>query len=145
MTEDWCIDTLTSHFQTYDFIYLLFLILERFLGIIWFYICIYCKMNSINLVIIHHHTYYWQKKVFLVMTTYKMYSLRKFQVYNTILFIIVIMLYIISPCLIYLVTGRSHLQNPFTHFAHPLSPPSSVHLGQPLIWFFISMSWWFFF
>ena len=42
------------------------------------------------------------KIFFLVTTTFKIYSLSNFQVYNTLLLTIVTMLYVITPGLIYL-------------------------------------------
>ena len=43
--------------------------------------------------------------IFLVITIFKIYSLSNFEVYNTIVLTIVIMLYIISPELIHLIIG----------------------------------------
>ena len=43
--------------------------------------------------------------IFLVITIFKIYSLSNFEVYNTIVLTIVIMLYIISPELIHLIVG----------------------------------------
>ena len=47
----------------------------------------------------------WLQNCFLVMRTFKIYSLRNFQIYNTVLLTIFTMLYLISPDLIYLITG----------------------------------------
>ena len=54
-------------------------------------------------------------------------SLSNFQIYNTILLIIVTMLDIISPWLTYFVTGSLCLWITFTYFAHSLSPTSDNH------------------
>ena len=52
---------------------------------------------------------------FLVMRTFNIYPLSNFQIYNTVLLSIVIMLYIIS---LGLTTGSLYLFTPFTHFTY---------------------------
>lgn len=66
---------------------------------------------------------------FLMMRPFKIYSPGNFQICTVILLVIVMMLYIISPLLIYFVTGRLYVMTPFTYFAHPQchSPPGSHH------------------
>ena len=49
-------------------------------------------ITTISLVNIHHHSH----NFFLVMRTFKIYSLRNFQICNTVLLTIVILLYITS-------------------------------------------------
>ena len=73
---------------------------------------IYYKISTICL---FHHTH---KFFFLVMRTYKNYSLSKFQTCNTVL-TIVTMLYIASPWLTYFIIGILNLLTPFTHFIPP--------------------------
>ena len=64
-------------------------------------ICIYCEMIAIGLTDIRHrHTY----NVFLVMRTFKIYCLSKFQIYNAVLLTTVTMLYSTSHD-IHLITG----------------------------------------
>ena len=64
-------------------------------------ICIYCEMIAIGLTDIRHrHTY----NVFLVMRTFEIYSLSKFQIYNAVLLTTVTMLYSTSHD-IHLITG----------------------------------------
>ena len=55
--------------------------------------------TTIRVVNIYRHTVIF---FFLVMRTFKTYSLLNFQIYNTVLLTIVTMLYITSPELIYL-------------------------------------------
>ena len=76
------------------------------------FIHIYYKVSTICL---FRHTH---KIFFLVMRTYKNYSLSKFQICNTVL-TIVTMLYIASPWLVYFIIGILNLLTPFTHFLPP--------------------------
>ena len=46
------------------------------------------------------------------------FTLSNFQIYNTVLLTIATILYIISPWLIYFVSGYLYLLTPFTHLAH---------------------------
>ena len=85
------------------------------------FIYIYCEMiTTISQVIIHHYGY----NFFLVMRTFKIYSLSNFQIYNTVLLTIVIMLYITSSRLIS-ITGSFYLSPPSTTlpFPQPSLPP----------------------
>ena len=61
------------------------------------------------------------------MKTFKIYSFSNFQIYNKVLLTIVIMFYITSPELIYLITGSLYLLTPFTYFAYPPAPASDSH------------------
>ena len=56
---------------------------------------------------------------FLVMRTFKTYSLGNFQIYNTVVLTIVAMLYTSSPGLLYFTIGSSYLLTSFTYFIHP--------------------------
>ena len=69
---------------------------------IMIHISLYCKMiTTITSVTTHSYNFL----LFFVMRTLKIYSLSDFQVYNTVLFISTIMLYIMFPGLIYFITG----------------------------------------
>ena len=81
-------------------------------------------INLINIQTTHSFT------VFLVTTTFKIYSLSNFQIYHGMLLTVVIMLYITSSGLIYLITGSLYLLTIFTHFTYP---PTNPHLWQPPI------------
>ena len=86
---------------------------------IWLFIHIYYKMNTICL---FHHThkffFLWWELVRIIFS--------KFQICNTVL-TIVTMLYIASPWLMYFVIGILNLLTPFTHFIPPYfwQPPIS--------------------
>ena len=56
---------------------------------------------------------------FLVMRTFKTYSLGNFRIYNTVLLTIVAMLYTSSPGLLYFMIGSSYLLTSFTYFIYP--------------------------
>ena len=56
---------------------------------------------------------------FLVMGTLKIYSLRNFQICNTVLLTIVTRLYIISPWLTYFITGSLFPLIPFAYTSTP--------------------------
>ena len=72
---------------------------------------------------------------FLLMRTFKTYSLNNFQIYSTLLLTIVIMLYITASGLNYFLAGHLYLLTPFTHFTHP--PPSSASNScQSVLWVF---------
>ena len=58
------------------------------------------------------------------MRTHKMYSLNSFPVYHTAVLPIVMMLYITSLVLIYLITGNLYLLTTFLQFPFP----SKLHL-----------------
>lgn len=74
-------------------------------------------ITTISLVTIHPHTKL--RFVFLVMRTFRFYSLGNFQIGTTILLTIVPLLYVTSPRLTYFIAGSFHLWIPFTHFVHP--------------------------
>ena len=72
-----------------------------------------------------------------MMKIFKIYSLSNFEVYNTIVLTIVIMLYIISPELIHLIIGSLCPLTPFTIFPHAHSPQPSTsgnHLSIRGFW-----------
>ena len=68
------------------------------------------------------------------MRTFKIYFLRNFQIYNTILLTVVTMPYITSPRLICLITGSLYLLTTFTHFSHSPTPTSGNHQSIPCIY-----------
>ena len=74
--------------------------------------------HHISLVNIHHHTV---TICFLVMRTFKIYSLSNLPIYNTVLLTIVTILYIISPRLMYLVSGSWYPLILPTHFTFTFS------------------------
>ena len=94
-------------------------------------IFVYTVITTINLVNI----------LFLVMKTFKMYSLSNFQIYNTVLLTIVAMLYVISPWLIYFITESLYIFIPLTHFTHPPPPTSGNHQCVLSIFHFIFKIW----
>lgn len=71
--------------------------------------------------------------------TFKIYSLSSFQIYNTVSWTIVTMLYISFLGLIYLIIGNLYLLTTFIHFAHPLLWPlattSLFSVFVNLVWF----------
>ena len=83
-------------------------------------------ITKISLVNIYHHIVI--HTFFLVMRTFKICSLSKLQIYNTVLLTIVTMLYIPSPGLIYFITKFV----PFDHL-HPIPPTPTPCLWQPPI------------
>ena len=58
----------------------------------------------------------------------KIYTFNNFQICNIVLLILVVMLYIPSPLLTYLISGNLYLLIPFTCLTHPFP------LWQPPIW-----------
>ena len=70
-------------------------------------------ISSVN---IHYHIQL--QFLFLVMRTFKIYSLSNFQICKTVCLTIVTILYITFPRLIYLITGRLYLLITFTSFTH---------------------------
>ena len=90
---------------------------------IWY---LYVLQNSYN-----NSSYYpspYMQYIFLMMRTFKIYSLNNFQICNTVLLTLVAILYITSPWLIYHISGNLYLLTPFTHPTHPLP------LWQPPVW-----------
>ena len=79
----------------------------------------------ISLVNNHYHTY---TNFFLVMRTFKIYSLNNFQICNSVLLTIVIKLYIASPWLIYFISRYLYLLTIFIHFTHPPPPLATTNL-----------------
>lgn len=75
--------------------------------------------NKFKLMSIITHSY---KIFFLVIRTFKVYCFSNFQICNTVFLTPVTMLYIISPLLIYFMTGMLCLWTPFSHFTH-FQPP----------------------
>lgn len=61
------------------------------------------------------------------MRTSKIYFLNSVPLCNTLLLTIAVMLCIISPRLIYFMTGSLYLLIPFAHFTFPLTPTSGNH------------------
>ena len=74
------------------------------------------KTTSVN---IDHYT---QKKIFLVIGTFKIYSLNNFQIYSTILLTVVTMLYNI-PVTSLFITGSLYFLITFTHLPAPTHFP----------------------
>ena len=68
-----------------------------------------------------------RKKFLLVMRTFRICSFSNFQIYHTVVLTIVIMMYIASPILIYLITVSLYLLTTFVPFAHPSPPASGNH------------------
>ena len=69
-----------------------------------------------------------RKDFFLVMRTFRVYSLSSFQICCTILLTVATMLYFISPQLNYFVTGSVYcIFFTFTPFFCPLTPMSDNH------------------
>ena len=58
---------------------------------------------------------------------FKIYSLSNFQIYHKVLLTIVTLLYVISPGIIYFITGSLYLLTSFTHFVYPPAPASENH------------------
>ena len=94
-------------------------------------------ITTISLDNIHQHTYL--QNFFLVMRTFKIYSLSNFQICNTVLLIIVAMLYITSPWLAHFKTGILFLLTLFTQFLQQIGSHQSVlricELGFCVCWF----------
>lgn len=59
-----------------------------------------------------------EKKVLFFLRTFKFSSLSNFQIHSTVLTLVTV-LYIITPGLVYFVTGGLYLLTTCTHFAHP--------------------------
>lgn len=90
------------------------------------------KLSPQCLVTIHHHSQL--QNFFLLLRIFKIYSASNFQKNSIVLLTMVIMLYITSPELSYIITESWHISTPFIHFAHP-------HFWQPpvcslQVWFF---------
>ena len=77
----------------------------------------------------YHLSPYIVTEFFLVMITFKIYSVRKFQIYDTVLVTVIIMLYVTFPGLTYFIPGSLYLLSPFTPFAHPPAPPAPPSLA----------------
>ena len=101
----------------------------------WFDTCMYCKMiTTIRLV----NTFITSRNyLFLWWETFKIYSLRNFQVYNTVFLIIVTILYIRCPEL----NSSSSLKSvpldqhlPFSSSRNPWKPP--FYSLFPWVWLF---------
>ena len=96
--------------------------------------CIYCEMiTTVRLVntSIPSHNY------LLLVITFKIYSLKNFQIYNIVLLVIVTILYIISSEFIHVIPGSLHLLTNISLF-FPLTslwqPP--FHTLFPWVWLF---------
>lgn len=61
------------------------------------------------------------------MWTFKILPLSNFHIHNTVSLTIVTKLYIMSPELTYLITGRLCRLTTFTHFSHPWPSTSANH------------------
>lgn len=81
-------------------------------------------ITTVGLVNFHHWPSY--TLFFLWWELLRIYSPSNFQIYSIWLLTIVIMLYITSPELIYLISGSLYLLTTFTHFPHPSPPPQAT-------------------
>ena len=84
---------------------------------------------TISLVNIHCHNSY--KIIFLVMRTFKIYSLSNFQICNTVLLIVAVIIYIISPGPTYFISGSLYLL--LTSFNLTVLNPASSHTNLFII------------
>ena len=100
----------------------------------WFDTCICCEMiTTVRLVntSIPSHNY------LLLVITFKIYSLKNFQIYNIVLLVIVTILYIISSEFIHIIPGNLHLLTNISLFFPITSlwqPP--FHTLFPWVWLF---------
>lgn len=86
---------------------------------------IYCKMlTTISLVNIHLLIYL--QNFFLVIRTFRFYSLSNFQIYHTVVSTIVIMLCLTFPVLICLMTAILYLLTTFIQFPRLHPPTTSI-------------------
>ena len=72
-----------------------------------------------------------------MMRTFRIYSLKNFQICHTAVLSLVIMLRCISPVLVYLITGGLYLLTIFVQFSH-----SYLHLLPVLDYYTYSRLWW---
>ena len=86
-------------------------------------IYIYYEMLSTTSLVRIHHLLDIEKIFFLVIRTFRIYCLSNFQIHFTAMLIIFIMLYIISPALIYLITGT------FDHLPQILSSNTLIYFS----------------
>ena len=92
--------------------------------------CVYYTMiTTVSLLNILHHT-----EFFLVVRTFKIYSLSSCQIYTTELLTVVAVLYITSPGLIHLITGSLCPLTTFICSRHPLPPASGDHQSVLFLW-----------